>query len=109
MQIFSCVNLCDVILAYLEFLPSCKDYMLEKIFEINSNRVYAHNMLPLYSGACNRFLSNRSHVVIEAGGCEFNHALALSFIVKGKSLRRIASSDTPLYLKVSQISKKLAM
>ena len=56
MQVFSCVNLCDVILAYLKFLHSCKDYMLEKIFEINSNRVRAHNTLPLYSGACNRFL-----------------------------------------------------
>ena len=32
MQIFSCVNLCDVILAYLEFLPLCNDYMLEKFF-----------------------------------------------------------------------------
>ena len=53
--------------------------------------------------------ANRSHVVIEAGGCEFNHALALSFNVNGKSLKRIASSYTPLYLKVSQISKKLAI
>ena len=57
MQIFSCVNLCDVILAYLEFLPSCKDYMLEKIFEINSNRVRVHTTFSLKFGACNRFLS----------------------------------------------------
>ena len=57
MQIFSCVNLYDVILAYLEFLPSCKDYMLEKIFDINSNRVRANNTLPLYFGSRNRFLS----------------------------------------------------
>ena len=47
MQIFSCLNLYDVILAYLEFLPSCKDYMLENFFEINSNRICVHTTLPL--------------------------------------------------------------
>ena len=47
MQIFSYVNLCDVILVYLEFLHSCKDYMLEKIFEINSNWIRVNTMLPL--------------------------------------------------------------
>ena len=53
--------------------------------------------------------ANRSHVVIEAGGCEFYYTLALSFSVKEKSLRRIASFDTPLYLNVLHISRKLAI
>ena len=44
---FSCVNLCDVILAYLEFLSSYKDYMLEKIFKINSNWIRVHTTVPL--------------------------------------------------------------
>ena len=53
--------------------------------------------------------ANKSQMVIDTGGCEFNHAFSLSLSVKGNNLNLIASSDIPLYLNVSQISKKLAI
>ena len=55
------------------------------------------------------FCANSSHVVMRLGGKEFNQTFALSLSEKGKSLSQIASSVTPLCLKVSQISKKFAI
>ena len=55
------------------------------------------------------FCANSSNVVMMPGGKEFNQTFALSLGEKGKSLSRIASSVTPLCLKVSQISKKFAI
>ena len=55
------------------------------------------------------FCANSSHVVMMLGGKEFNQTFALSLSEKGKSISRIASSITPLCLKVSPISKKFAI
>ena len=55
------------------------------------------------------FWANSFQVLIDPVGREFNQSLALSLKEKGNNLNLIASSDTPLYLKVAQISKKLVM
>ena len=54
-------------------------------------------------------LTSPSHVVIILEGNEINHALALLFRENGNNQSLIASSITPLCLKVSQISKKFAI
>ena len=48
-----------------------------------------------------------SHDVIEFGGSEINHCLALSFYENGNNRSRIASSLTPLFFTLSHTSKKL--
>ena len=55
------------------------------------------------------FYAKSFHVVIVPDGSASNHPFALSFNENGNSLNLMASSDTPFDLKVSQISKKLAM
>ena len=45
---------------------------------------------------------------MEPVGSELSHALTLSLDENGNSLNLIASSEAPLALNISQISKKLA-
>ncbi|KAF7839285.1 uncharacterized protein G2W53_007767 [Senna tora] len=56
-----------------------------------------------------KLLCNSSHVEIDPSGKDCSQTFALSLNEKGKSLRRMASSETPLCLKASQISRKLRM
>ena len=53
--------------------------------------------------------ANASQVVIELTGKELNQLLVLSFKEKLNSLSLMALSVTPLCLKESQISRKLAI
>ena len=54
------------------------------------------------------FFANKSQIMIELLGNEFNQFLALSFKEKLNSLSLMISSVTPSDLKISQISRKLA-
>lgn len=51
------------------------------------------------------FWANPSQVVMVPGGSEFSRPFSLSLSENGKSLNLITSSETPLCLKVSHISK----
>lgn len=47
--------------------------------------------------------------MIETSGNKFNHILILFFNEKENNLSLMTSSNTPLYLNISHISKKLAI
>ena len=52
------------------------------------------------------FCAKSSQVVMDPEGKEWSQVFALSLREKGNTLNLTASSVTPLYLKVSQISMK---
>lgn len=52
------------------------------------------------------FSASEFHVVMELAGREMSHSLARSLRENGKRRSRMASSETPFILNVSQISKK---
>ncbi|KAL5973169.1 hypothetical protein ACLOJK_037196 [Asimina triloba] len=68
--------------------------------------------LDVFAGGKNlakNFLAKSSQSMIDPAGRELSHPLALSLSVNGNRRRRMTSSDIPLNLNVSQISRKFKM
>jgi hypothetical protein len=56
-----------------------------------------------------KFSTRSFQVMMDLAGNDFTQDFAISLREKRKSLKLISSLETPFILKVSQVSKKLAM